>query len=519
MMMACVSIAFLFPFLTFHPIQAQYTVTHLEKPYNTAGSETGALVVGDTVLVYATLQGQATKRQQFSFNTSIMQLYQARIARNGKTGKPRPNRWGLNHKKYHTGNLAIDPWNHDLYFTYADVETLNCEIFYARKLKRGWQKPVPLKGGVNLRGYTSTQPSVGRLADSTVILYFASNRAGGMGGMDIWYTLVKNGVAGECVNLGPQVNSTADEITPYYDQPNGVLYFSSDREGGLGGHDIYCAVGQRNTWQKAEPVCLCLNSAQNDIYFTISHRDSVTGMPIAGYLASNRPDSYFLTDSTCCNDIYEWKVDSVKWKEEVDTAIVAQQDSAHLSPLTSHLSPFRFPLSLYFHNDEPDPRSRESTTTANYADCQRRYAALRKTYLEHQTNATDSALIETFFDSCIVGNFNRVELLFDHIEEMLDEGRNVELTVSGYASPLFTDDYNRTLSDRRIGSFINMIRAGRGGLFADAIDDGRLTIVQQSMGVEKLSTPNSQISTSKDPVYSFNAARARRIEILGCEIR
>ena len=39
------------------------------------------------------------------------------------------------------------------------------------------------------------------------------------------------------------------------------------------------------------------------------------------------------------------------------------------------------------------------------------------------------------------------------------------------------------------------------------------------MGVEKLSTPNSQISTSKDPVYSFNAARARRIEILGGEIK
>ena len=239
-----------------------------------------------------------------------------------------------------------------------------------------------------MEGYTSTHPSVGRLADSTVILYFVSNRPGGLGGMDIWYTLVKGGQSGECVNLGPMVNSPADEYTPFYDQRNGVLYFSSDRAGGKGGHDIYCAVGQRNTWQQAEAVCHCLNSEQNDLYFNITDYDSLSGRPVGGYLASNRSDSYFLTDSTCCNDLYrvEARQHPAEGRRHRCIAVDTTTPSTTLQLLT--LRSFMFPLFLYFHNDEPDPASRKSTTEATYTDCQRRYAQLRGEYMGRQTSPT-----------------------------------------------------------------------------------------------------------------------------------
>ncbi len=104
------------------------------------------------------------------------------------------------------------------------------------------------------------------------------------------------------------------------------------------------------------------------------------------------------------------------------------------------------------------------------------------------------------------------------MEEQLDEGHSVVLTIAGYASPVFLNEYNQTLSERRIASFVNMLRAWRGGMFADAMDDGRLILRQQPRGVDQLSTLNSQLSTSKDPVYGLPAAMARRIEILSCEI-
>ena len=221
---------------------AQYKVIHLDRPYNTPGSETGAVMVGDTVLAFSSMPPSIEKGSTFNYDRSVMQLMQARIAKNGKMARPKPCRWGLNSKKDHTGNLALDPITHDLYFTRGDIETLRCDIWWARKLRRGWEKPQRLRGTLNHKDYTATHPAVGHIDDTTAILYFVSDRPGGMGGMDIWYCLVKDGAASEPVNLGPQVNSEADEITPFYDQLNGILYFSSDRPGGMGGMDIWYAV-------------------------------------------------------------------------------------------------------------------------------------------------------------------------------------------------------------------------------------------------------------------------------------
>mgnify|MGYP002622308572 CR=1 FL=1 len=490
---------------------AQYKVTHLEKPYNTAGSETGALRLGDTVLAYSMMPPKVVKGNTFDYSDAMMQLYQIRISKEGKLARPKPCRWGFNAKRDHTGNLAIDPVTRDAYFTRGNVETLHCDIWYARAFKRrGWEKPVKLRGAVNSKQHTATHPAVGRIDDSTAILYFVSDRPGGFGGMDIWYSLVRNGAASEPVNLGPQVNSEADEITPFYDQRNGILYFSSDRAGGKGGHDIYCAAGQRNTWRQAEVVCGCLNSDQNDLYFTISDYDP-SGIPTAGYLSSNRKDSYFLNDSMCCNDIYRWAIDTAVLLAMLEPP----KDSAPPAPtaLERYQTFVRrtLPLPLYFHNDDPDPGSRDSVTTADYADCQLRYALLRSTYMAHQHNTADSSQIQCFFDSCVVGNYDRTLELLEHLQRLLDEGHRIRLTVSGYASPLHTDDYNLLLSTRRIGSFINMIRAWNHGALAGALTDGRLQIVRSAFGADK-SNPGG------DAVYGLAAMRARRIEITSCEI-
>ena len=507
----CVGMIFIFLSSILNYAQAQYKVVHLEQPYNTAGSETGAIRVGDTILAYSSMQHSKGKNNHFRFASSQMNVMQARISKNGKIAKPRPSRWGINSRRDHTGNLALDPWTHDLYFTRCRIDDpeLRCEIWHARKLKRGWAEAQKLRGDVNLADYTATHPAVGRLKDSTVILYFVSDRPGGNGGLDIWYTLLRGNRSGECVNLGPQVNSPADEITPFYDQTNGVLYFSSDRMGGRGGHDIYCAAGQRNSWQAAEPVCGCLNSEQNDIYFTVTDRDSASGFPVGGYLASNRSDSYYLSDSLCCNDIYRWGLDTALLLEHTASDTVENIDT-----IAERVRRFMFPLFLYFHNDEPDPMSRLATTATAYPDCQRRYVALRDDYLRQQKSPSDSALMAQFFDTCVVGNYQRVEQLFDYIESLLDDGKQVTVTVAGYASPVFHSEYNQVLSGRRIASFINMIRAWHGGFFADAMDDGRLVVRQQPHGAVEPTTE----SQSKDPVYGLPAALARRIEILSCEV-
>ena len=75
------------------------------------------------------------------------------------------------------------------------------------------------------------------------LLVFASNRPGGYGGYDLYYSVRKNNGWSEPQNFGEKVNSEYDEFRPivlyYFDFENNLLIFSSNRPGGKGGYDLY----------------------------------------------------------------------------------------------------------------------------------------------------------------------------------------------------------------------------------------------------------------------------------------
>jgi hypothetical protein len=75
------------------------------------------------------------------------------------------------------------------------------------------------------------------------IMVFASNRAGGLGGYDLYFSVMKNGKWSSPVNMGPGINTSSDEYRPvlgyHPDFTNNYLIFSSNRQGGKGGFDLY----------------------------------------------------------------------------------------------------------------------------------------------------------------------------------------------------------------------------------------------------------------------------------------
>jgi len=82
------------------------------------------------------------------------------------------------------------------------------------------------------------------------ILVFASNRAGGFGGYDLYYSFFENGNWGEPINFGSGINSEYDEFRPIvrsdeWQFDNDMMIFSSNRLGGKGGFDLYCVGIQR----------------------------------------------------------------------------------------------------------------------------------------------------------------------------------------------------------------------------------------------------------------------------------
>lgn len=109
---------------------------------------------------------------------------------------------------------------------------------------------------------------------------FSSKRKGGYGGYDIYMVnLSEDGVWGEPINLGPEVNSAFDEITPYLTINGSKLYFSSNRLNSMGGFDVYMSDFGLETkkWNAPTNLGVPVNSPQDDIYFRLNS-DAITGV-------------------------------------------------------------------------------------------------------------------------------------------------------------------------------------------------------------------------------------------------
>lgn len=107
------------------------------------------------------------------------------------------------------------------------------------------------------------------------LMVFASNRQGTLGGMDLFVTMLKDGEWSEPVNMGDAVNSRSNELFPYLDSENN-LYFSSDGIQGFGGYDIYVCRFRSNTWEKPVNLQPPINTKWDDIAFTVERSSGKT---------------------------------------------------------------------------------------------------------------------------------------------------------------------------------------------------------------------------------------------------
>jgi len=166
------------------------------------------------------------------------------------------------------------------------------EIYQSIKKDGKWQ-PLVLLPGINVTGYSSGHAVLSTAGD---ILYFVSDRPGGQGQTDLWYSEKQaDGSWGAPVNCGSQVNTIASETFPTVNE-EGILYFSSKGYVGMGGYDIYRVKGGKSSWETPENMKLPFNSGADDIGLILKRNG------YEGYLASNKPggmgrdDIYYFSD-------------------------------------------------------------------------------------------------------------------------------------------------------------------------------------------------------------------------------
>jgi outer membrane protein OmpA-like peptidoglycan-associated protein len=171
--------------------------------------------------------------------------------------------------------LTID--NKHLFYTITKdgMDGPNTDIYTADLNDGSWTPIRSLGEKVNDPVYWDSQPTI---SGDGNILYFASNRPGGQGGIDIWMT--KKGPDGEWgvpTNLGPTVNTPYDEKSPFIHTDSQTLYFSSNGHPGVGGYDIFFSrADATGKWKEPVNLGIPINTAGDDVGFFVS-TDGATG--------------------------------------------------------------------------------------------------------------------------------------------------------------------------------------------------------------------------------------------------
>jgi OOP family OmpA-OmpF porin len=316
-------------------VPVKVTITHVGAPINTGHVEAAPYFTGDSTIIYSSLKTDLTwfsvDPEDSTSNEPFRKLYTAEM-RNGtwtETGElPGP----FNSDTEHSTNGTYSFDGNRFYFTRCRRNARNkaiCSIYVSRKENGEWSAPESLGDGVNDPEFTSTQPAVAfESTRNREVIYFVSDREGGRGGMDIWYTIYdsRKKVYMRASNAGPKINTAGDETTPYFDKRTNTTYFSSDGWQGIGGLDIFTSNGELKKRTPPKNMGAPLNSSYDDLYYVLNKTTGQTGM----FVSNREIKTADGTRSGCCDDLFYFKflnATRIQLEGKVGDATVADGDS------------------------------------------------------------------------------------------------------------------------------------------------------------------------------------------------
>ncbi len=408
-----------------------------------------------------------------------------------------PKQWEqLSIPERSTGNGSFDDqgW---YYYSICNDKGYNYQCKIARfKQENGNNRIDTLPGIINMEGANTTNPCWVKLKNGKSYLFFSSDREGGKGGMDIWMAGIKaNGTFDTPKNLAA-INSIEHDITPWMDVDSNRLYFSSSWHYGYGGYDVFESNLQgKMQFTKPKNVGRPINSPANDLYF-FRQADSI-------FVSSNRLGSKSKKNPTCCSDIYYGRI-------ERPSIIPPPPDS-----IPSDSNRIEFPVALYFRNDYPNPKSYAKKSNVPYDILYMDYVTARKGYLD---SVSDKNGLAEFFTNKVDRGYSVLLMLYDSVRNELARGNSVQLFARGYASPLNVTQYNVNLTQRRISSVQRFFLEYQQGALKDLLSKNKaisLDIVEVPLGEFAANQNTSDnLQDKAASVYSVAASIERKVEIL-----
>ena len=168
---------------------------------------------------------------------------------------------------------------------YKDDLNTNGDIYESHLSGSNWTEPENMAEPINS---SDKEPSACISPDGGTI-YFVSDRNGGLGGFDIWYSKKDSvGKWGEAINMGEPINTPEDEDGLFIHSDGKTLFFSSKGHNSIGGYDVFMTTLDKatNVWSTPKNLGPSINTPGDDLYFVML-ADGKTG-----YYSSNRTGGY-----------------------------------------------------------------------------------------------------------------------------------------------------------------------------------------------------------------------------------
>jgi hypothetical protein len=262
-------------------------ITNIGPPINTAGSEYAPILPSNENFMIFTYRGERSMGGKQILPNRVDEkngIYFEDIMISTKDDK---NQW-TEPKPINTintnGHDAAVHISHDgqKLFIYRNIGVGNGDIYMSKLDGLNWSVPEKVKG-INSNFW---EGSVCLSPDEKTI-YFSSERQGGIGGRDIYFAqLMPDGNWGNVKNLGPEINTKFDEDAPFIHSDGKTLFFASTGHNSIGGYDIFRSELKQGKWATPYNVGKPVNTTQDDKFYVVSSDGE------RGYYSSERKDGY-----------------------------------------------------------------------------------------------------------------------------------------------------------------------------------------------------------------------------------
>ncbi len=403
-----------------------------------------------------------TKRKTYGWNDQpYLDIYKAKIVGNS-IQEAEPLKGDVN-TKYHESSVSITPDGSRMYFDRNDYykgkykkgeDGVNqIHIYYAENVNGEW-KDVQ-KAPFNDRNHSTGHPAV---SPDGKWLYFSSDREGSIGDSDIYRVAINSdGSFGEPERLPNHINTEGKEVFPYIDN-EGTLYFSSDGHPGMGGLDVFYAKANGNGFGEVKNMGPAVNSTADDFAFHYN-TELEKGFVSSDRAGETSDDIYSVELIQICESVIAVNVKDSKTDEALANAKVNLYNANHnlMSTKTADANG-RVEFEI-----ECDEEYYVEASINNYEDNAITYAPTQEDIVE-QDLLLDRIIVE---DKIVINpihfDFDKSDikpeaaLELDRVVTVMKKHENMIVKVEAHTDSQGSSQYNLGLSDRRAKATVEYI--------------------------------------------------------------